>query len=265
MKQQTSLLFFLIILLGVAEIATPTVTAVANSISNQGQIQFEAILPPPEIVDPEKPIKPVDPGPTPSTKGYLRIDFVPKLNFGRNKLSKQDQTYSAYAQLFHGDTTARGNFVQVTDSRLNGEGWKLQVRQESLFTSNTGDALKGAYISLNKAWANSIFDSQYAPSIQTDVIKLDKIGITYELATAEKNQGYGTWSIEFGASAENQAGLAPTLHPVVDESGKALVDPAFENKQLYKNDAVTFFMPSSKKLKPGYYQTVITWLLAELP
>ncbi|MEI5994291.1 WxL domain-containing protein [Candidatus Enterococcus mansonii] len=246
-------------------LSSQAVFAEAKSLPATGSIEFEKSLQPPQVVDPEKPADPADPGPSPSTDGYLRIDFVPKFNFGRNKLSEKDQTYSANAQLFHGDTGPRGNYVQVTDSRATGDGWTLQVRQETMLTSNTGDMLKGAYISLDKMWANSTLDSQYAPSLQTDVIKLDKINTTYDLATAGKNQGFGTWTIEFGASEDNEAGLVSTLKPLTDENGKPVLDPDFENKQVYKNEAVNFFIPGSKDTKPGQYQTVITWLLAELP
>ncbi|MCA5011429.1 MULTISPECIES: WxL domain-containing protein [unclassified Enterococcus] len=241
------------------------VKAESESLSGNGSIQFEASLEPPQVIDPEDPKKPVDPGPSPSTDGYLRIDFVPKLNFGRNKLSQKDQVYPVNAQLFHGDTNARGNYIQVTDSRATGDGWTIQVRQETAFTSNTNDTLKGAYISLDKAWANSTMDKQYAPSLQTDVIKLDKVGTTYNLATAGKNQGYGTWAIEFGASDENEAGLQSTLTPLKDEAGKPVLDVTYENKQIYKNNAINFFMPGSNTTKPGQYQTVMTWILSELP
>ncbi|MBO0471765.1 WxL domain-containing protein [Enterococcus sp. DIV0242_7C1] len=239
--------------------------AEAESFGGTGNVQFEASLEPPQVIDPEKPGKPVDPGPSPSTDGYLRIDFVPKFNFGRNKLSEKDQTYPVNAQLFHGETNARGNYIQVTDSRATGDGWTIQVRQETAFTSNTNETLKGAYISLDKAWANSTIDKQYAPSLQTDVIKLDKVGTTYNLATAGKNQGYGTWAIEFGASDENEAGMQSTLTPLKDEAGKPVLDATFENKQIYKNNAVNFFMPGSTTTKPGQYQTVMTWILSELP
>jgi len=140
----------------------------------------------------------------------------------------------------------------------------LQVRQDELFTSEKGDPLKGAYISLDKSWANSTQDAT-VPSLQNDVIKLDKTKTTYDLATAEKNQGEGTWIIEFGASEDNEADKLPTLTPLTDETGAPIVDPVFENKQIYKNNAINLFMPGSKEVTPGKYQTVITWILAELP
>jgi hypothetical protein len=240
--------------------------AEAEKLTSDGNITFEAGLLPPIIVDPEEPETPVDPGETPSTDGYLRLDFVPKLNFGRNRVSDKDQAYEVNAQLFHSDTNARGNYVQITDSRATGDGWTLQVRQESNFTSvnNSEDILKGAFLSFDKAWANSTMDQKYAPTFQQDVIELDKIGMTYDVATAKQGTGYGTWLIEFGASEENTAGLASTLTPLVDESGNAVIDAVY-NKQVYKNSAITFFVPGSVEKKPVHYQTVLTWIIAELP
>ncbi|MBP1046186.1 WxL domain-containing protein [Enterococcus sp. BWM-S5] len=240
--------------------------AESEKLETEGNITFERSLEPPVVVDPEDPEEPADPGDTPSTDGYLRLDFVPKLDFGRNKVSDKDQAYEVNAQLFHSDTNARGNYVQVTDSRATGAGWTLQVRQETEFTSvnNSEDVLKGAFLSFDKAWANSTMDQKYAPSFQQDVIELDKIGMTYNIATAEQGKGYGTWMIEFGASEENTAGLASTLTPLVDESGNAVMDATF-NKQVHKNSAITFFVPGSVEKKPVHYQTVLTWIIAELP
>ncbi|WP_339099595.1 hypothetical protein IGL98_001459 [Enterococcus sp. DIV0840] len=109
-------------------LTTPVTKVKANSITQEGTISFDASLIPPQVVDPEKPVKPIDPGPSPSTEGFLRIDFVPRLDFGRHQLSKNDHFYQARAQLFHDDTGPRGNFVQITDSRSTGAGWTLQVR-----------------------------------------------------------------------------------------------------------------------------------------
>lgn len=245
----------------------PETKVQAQSVTNEGTIGFDATVIPPQVVDPEKPVKPVDPGPSPATEGFLRIDFVPRLDFGRNRLSKDDQFYQARAQLFHDDTGARGNFVQVTDSRATGAGWALQVRQESNFMipNNEASELKGSYISLDKSWTNSVMDKQYAPSLVNDVIKIDKIQTTYDLAKADKGKGQGVWSVEFGASAENENDLDSTLTPLVDETGQPVLDPNFKNKQVHENNAVTFFVPGSSDREPGKYQTVLTWILSELP
>ncbi|OJG75814.1 hypothetical protein RV12_GL000153 [Enterococcus quebecensis] len=246
---------------------TSNVDVLAKSIEQEGTIGFDAALIPPQVVDPEKPVKPVNPGPSPLTEGFLRIDFVPKLDFGRNRLSVKDQYYHANAQLFEDETGPRGNFVQITDSRANSAGWTLQVRQETDFmiAKDEKSQLKGSYISLDKTWTNSTMDKKYAPSLINDVIKIDKIKTTYDLAKADKGKGQGIWSVEFGASDENESGQDSTLTPLVDETGQPVLDPNFNNKQIHKNDAVTFFVPGSSDRVAGKYQTVLTWILSELP
>lgn len=238
-----------------------------DSVEQKGKIQFDASLIPPQVVDPEFPDKDVDTGGNFTPQGeYLRLDFAPKFSFGRNKLSDEDQFYPVNAQLFLGDQNVRANFVQVSDSRATGAGWKLQVRQETTFGGSQEKAgLVGAYLSLKKIWANSTMDRKYAPALTNEVVRIDKIGTTYNLAHAEKGTGYGTWSIEFGASEENQNDMESTLKPAFDEQGNPLLDPNFEDKQIYKNDAVTLFVPGSINKEQAKYQTVITWVLSELP
>lgn len=263
MKKKLTLVFFTSALLTV-NIATHVQ---AQTVTQGGTIGFDASIIPPQVVDPEKPEKPADPGTSPSTEGFLRIDFVPKLDFGRNRLSKNDHSYQARAQLFHDETGARGNFVQVTDSRATGAGWTLQVRQETSFKigSNESTQLKGSYISLDKSWTNSTMDKKYAPSLVNDVIRIDKIQTTYDLAKADKGKGQGIWSVEFGASSENEHDLDSTLTPMVDKIGQPILDPNFKNKQVYENNAVTFFVPGASNREAGKYQTVLTWILSELP
>ncbi|MEI5995348.1 WxL domain-containing protein [Candidatus Enterococcus mansonii] len=263
MKKKVAIVFFASLFL----LSTPHADAQAKSDGQNGTIGFDASLIPPQVVDPEKPGKPSDPGPSPSTEGFLRIDFVPRLDFGRNQLMKKDQSYKARAQLFHDDTGARGNFVQVTDSRATGAGWTLQVRQETDFMipDKEDSKLIGSYISLDKSWTNSTLDEKYAPTLVNDVIKIDKIKTTYELAKADKGKGQGIWSVEFGASEENEKSLDNTLTPLVDENNQPILDPNFGNKQAYENSAVTFFVPGASNREPGKYQTVLTWILSELP
>ncbi|MGC6769776.1 WxL domain-containing protein [Enterococcus sp. LJL128] len=220
-----------------------------------------------DVLDPENPGNIVDPGPSPSTDGLLRIEFVPQLNFWNNKISSEDQTYAANAQLFHSDTGPRGNFVQVSDYRGTGAGWTLQLRQETQFKNETttNKELTGAVISMDKSWVNSTFDLANGPAVSKDVIRIDNIGQTYTLAEAKKGTGEGTWSLEFGASIENQSGQADTLSPRLDKDGNPISDADFGGQPIYENSAVTLFVPGKTKKDPVQYQTVLTWILSELP
>ncbi|MBL1227635.1 WxL domain-containing protein, partial [Enterococcus sp. BWR-S5] len=201
------------------------------------------------------------------TDGPLRIDFVPTLNFGRNKITKSERLFSANAQLFHGDTPARGNFVQVSDYRGTGAGWTLQVRQEEQFTNNQtlNHQLKGAVLSFDSSWANSVRPQASGPTVKKEVIRIENIGATYTLAEAGKDKGEGTWAINFGASSENTNGMANTLSPSLDAEGNQVLDPTFDNKPVSKNSAVTLSVPTEIMIDPVPYTTVLTWTLSELP
>ncbi|MGM0219250.1 WxL domain-containing protein [Enterococcus sp. AZ126] len=220
----------------------------------------------PIIRDPENPEVEVDPGETPQTDGELRIDFVPKLNFSTVMISKENTVFPVNAQLFHGNTSARGNFVQVSDYRDDPTGWTLQVRQENQFKHATkaGAQLKGAVISFDQTWANSTRDLAKAPMVSKDVIRMSNVGETYNLAEAQLGKGTGTWSIVFGASEENHNERPNTLQIRKDGSGKEMTDPIFK-KPVYTNRAVTLFVPGATEKEAGAYSTVLTWVLAELP
>lgn len=237
-----------------------------SSHSGNGSIRLEGEYGK-DIHDPENPGTIVDPGESPSTDGLLRIEFVPQLNFWNNQISSEDQTYSANAQLFHSDTGPRGNFIQVSDYRGTGSGWTLQLKQETQFTNENTEnkELTGAMISFDRSWVNSTFDLSKAPTVSKDVIRIENIGHTYNLATAENGKGEGTWSIEFGASIENQNGQTDTLSPRLDAEGNPYLDATFGNRPIYENSAVTLFVPGKTKKDPVQYQTVLTWILSELP
>ncbi|WP_025873645.1 WxL domain-containing protein [Enterococcus crotali] len=241
-------------------------SAESESLSGPGKIKFSGEYPQ-DIVDPEKPGEIVDPGETPQLKGDLRIDFVPKLDFYQNKISDKDEIYYGNAQNFFGATKPRGNFVQVTDLRQKPTGWTLQLRQEMQFTNKDTEhsEIKGAMLSLDKSWVNSTKDLSNAPQLSKEIINIDNVGASYNLAQANTGQGGGTWTISFGASVENQSNQKNTLEPRLDKNGQAVLDPVFDNKPIYLNKAVSLSIPGTTIVDPVPYTTVLTWVLAELP
>lgn len=240
-----------------------------NSVTGQGTIKYAGELSK-DPVDPENPWKPVDPGPGPSTDGLLRFDFAPTLNFGSNKITQTNRNFYVNAQLFHDGPAARGNFLQITDSRPENSGWTLQVRQEYQFKNDiiqedNEKELKGAVLSFDKAWANSAYTQEKSPQIMKDIIQLNAQGTTFPVASAEQGQGKGTWLISFGASADNSQGQPTTLFPRVDENNQPITDGNFENQQVFGNKAIFLSVPDGAKIHPVQYQTELTWILAELP
>ncbi|MBL1229911.1 WxL domain-containing protein [Enterococcus sp. BWB1-3] len=267
MKKSWLMSTVLLFSLGVSSVGQKTVHA-ENSRQTDGHITFTGDYDDEGIQDPEHPENETDPGESPGTSGKLRIDFVPQFNFtGHNKISDTDTVYPVNAQLFHDETAARGNFIQVSDYRGAALGWTLQVRQEMQFqNANTANSqLNGAVLSLDKSWTNSTQDKAAAPTVSKEVIRLDNIGATYNLAEAASGKGYGTWSISFGASNDNPLGLDSTLTPKVDAESQPMLDSSFGNKQMQENSAITLSVPGATKKDPVTYSTVLTWILAELP
>ncbi|MHC5226688.1 WxL domain-containing protein [Enterococcus sp. LJL99] len=241
----------------------------AEESSQQGGAEIE-ITPYKEkdrsIRDPEDPSKRVDAGESPFTTDDLRIDFVPQLNFSTVLLSDKDSVFAVNAQLFHDDTSARGNFIQVSDYRDHPNGWTLQVRQEHQFKHATkeGEELKGAVISFDQAWTSSEKEVRFAPTVSKKIIQMNNIGETYNLAVAPMDKGTGTWSVVFGASGENKNERPNSLSLRKDQNDQELIDPVFE-KAVYSNQAITLSVPGATEKQAGAYSTVLTWLIAELP
>lgn len=268
MKRTITLLFGSLALGGIL-CATLPVSALAetSSTTGNGHVQFAGDGGDGLIRDPEHPETSVDPGESPKTTGDLRIEFVPQLNFSANKLSSKDTSYPVNAQLFHDGTAARGNFIQISDYRGGALGWTLQLRQEMQFYNpdTPNRQLDGAVLSLDQAWTNSAQSADQAPVVSKEVIHLDNIGSTYNLAEAAVGTGSGTWSISFGASAENPLGVPNTLTPKTTEDGQPVVDGSYENQQVQENSAIKLSVPGASKKDPVAYTTVLTWILAELP
>ena len=237
-----------------------------TELPSKGSIQYEGADWVTKPVDPEEPDKEVEPGgEIVKTEGPLRLDFVPQLNFGAQAISKEDQMYYANAQLFKGETPARANYIQVTDSRGSLAGWELSVRQEHQFKNDStkNKELKGAILSFDKQWANSSFSKDYQPTIVKDAIKIAQIGTTYPIAIAEQGKGAGTWTVEFGSSGSVE-GIENTLTPVLNADGKPLTDATVEDKPMYKNQAISLFVPGATLKDPVKYTTTLTWTIAEL-
>lgn len=264
-KQSLTKFFIVFLIVGLGLAAQ---FAEASGLNGKTTITFEGENGETPIRDPENPTKIVDPGNSPKTNGKLRFDFVPQFDFWNAavKSDNQNEIYYGNAQHFHGDTTPRGNFIQISDYRDTAEGWVLQVRQEKQFYNEhaKNKELKGATLSLANSWVSSTRDLSEAPSVPKNGIILDNIGQTYNLAEAKKGTGGGTWQVVFGMS-EDYAGTQSSLSPRKGNDGESLSHGTFENKPVYQNKALSLQIPGATKIDPVPYQTMITWTLSELP
>lgn len=218
----------------------------AKDISANGKVQVKDSGTTP-IVDPEIPTDVIDPEPGPSTKGALRIDYVSALDFGKVKLTKSKRSFNALGSKIGKTDKVRGSFIQISDFRENRTGWTLQVKQDTQFKTKDYDELSGAVLSLDRGWANSTSTSG-APTVTRDTLAINNIGEVYDVARATKNAGGGVWSIDFGASKDNDKNQPTTLKKVESD---------------IRNSAVKLTIPDSTKVVPKEYQTKITWILSE--
>lgn len=240
-----------------------TVFAVDSEEISTGTIRFEGQYEQ-QNVDPDNPSNPVDPGQSPSTTGELRIDFAPELYFGSHKTNGENLTYYANAQLLHNGLGARGNYVQISDYRGNSKGWTLQLAQEVQFQNEKKHSLDGAVLSFDKPWANSENGNKNAPLLSRDIIRLEKLNQTYQVAEATPGTGSGTWLISFGASGK-AGGQTNTLVPIENKNGEPTLDPNYEDQQIFQNKAISLTIPNGAERKTGTYTTMLTWILSELP
>ena len=219
------------------------------------------------IIDPEHPELIVDPGEGPSTTGSLRIDYISSLNFGSEDLNKSSRKFDSLAQLFLDDTSARGYLVQVSDFRSE-DGWELQLTQKNQFSSSIvqdseNRYLKGAVLSFDKGWANTNGTSN-APLVTRDAVSLDSLDMAYTIATADANEGKGSWTIAFGSSDSNPQAKETTLTPLKDKQGNAVTNQQY-NKPEYKNSAISLTVPKETKIYPVEYSTTLQWTLLAGP
>lgn len=177
--------------------------------------------------DPEDPTDPQDP-PTGET-GSLTLDFVSSVNFGENPIEAEDVIYES--------TTLRP-FIQVTDRRGTGEGWKVMA-QASNFTTvdeeigETVETLTGAIITFTNG--ESVSTSQSDKPTPADPVTLHTGGQAATVVNATKDTGLGSWITRWFPS-----------------DGKTT------------NDHVTLEIPAGVATT-GTHTATITWTLSDAP
>lgn len=189
--------------------------------------------------DPKNPDTPVDPG-NPSTAA-LKIVYASDFAFESKQISAKDQTANV---LF--DKTKLGNgmlpMVQVSDQRANGNGWNLNVKQESKFTNpkNSSDKILGA--SINFGTMSFLDDNDKATKdveqgTQTSLSAGNEIEVMH---TTTANH-YGMYTGQF-------TGKLGTADGTTDKT----------------TDGVKLDIPGNSALANSY-ATTLTWTLEDAP
>ncbi|MDR0921741.1 MAG: WxL domain-containing protein [Lactobacillales bacterium] len=234
------------------------------------------------ITNPENPEEIVNPGESEKETGDLRIDYVPYFIFDKEKVIDKTLELIGHAQYYTSGQSPTGNFVQITDERVDATGWTLSVTQETEFThaSQKEKILKGTVLSIDNVWTNSLWlksGTTGEPEINKEVIHIES-GKSYVLATANENEGKGRWSIVFGNAGENpRTGSKQTVSPqffedktpvLLKDSHQILGNYGFDTtkQQTYYNTAIQLSIPvQNETVETGLYETKLTWKLSATP
>lgn len=151
-------------------------------------VEGEGITPP---VDPDEPGKEGGTGESGTDQsGSLTLDWVPELGFGAG------HAISTVKEVF--DTTTDRPYIQITDLRGTGSGWKVSAAL-SHFTSSWGESLQGAYLTFQNASPNSTLLDSVAPPTPKDPLVLTADGEPETVVFADNAllAGRGTWVIRW--------------------------------------------------------------------
>ncbi|RKQ31519.1 WxL domain-containing protein [Oceanobacillus halophilus] len=156
-----------------------------------------------DILDPTDPDEPYEPGEGDDGKtdnsGPLSIDYVPKLDFGKQTISLIDKTYH---------TKNVEPFIQVTDKRGEATGWTVTV-SATPFESDD-DQLEGAKIKFQNATivTHTNYVDYGAPiPINNGDIELTTDNVTKPVVYAEEGKGRGSWLTRWFPTDESPENL----------------------------------------------------------
>lgn len=194
----------------------------------------------PLLPDPAKPVTPIDStdpsGPVAGTGGSLSLDFASGFQFGEQAISTKNEIYYAQPQKyvdFDGVAKKGPNYVQVTDIRGTGAGWKLTVKQVAQFQTDEGQVLNGAELSFSQGEVISNLATDLSPTAVTSFTL--PINSEVPVVTANTEKGVGTWLYRFGSD------------------------------EISGGKSVVLQVPGKTVKYAKKYQTALTWTLKDVP
>lgn len=233
-----------------------------RQVSTEGKIQFVPdneggleVIPP--VTQPEVTIPPEVEG----TSGPLSIMKAPRMNFGSQVISNQDQTYNMVAEmaeLTNPETNGPKevpyvSFAQVQDVRGNNAGWDLKVSLSD-FEAPTAQnkILTGAKVTLvNPQLRYEGSDTDNAPTVDEAGLTLLPDGSARPVMTAAQGKGAGASSVVWGDQADLTA-----------QFGAAEFDPETD---VVENSAIQLSIPGSTAKDATTYTSTLTWELTTTP
>lgn len=259
MKKSSWLFTFVIGVMSFFSLTSTTYGAESTANTAKGVVEFVPNSDPtnpvdPENPDPNKPVQPIDPTnpggkPNEGTAGPLSIDYASSFDFGKNKISNQDQIYYANAQRYSDGHSDTANYVQVTDNRGNNAGWQLTVKQTNQLTATSptlNKILTGAQITIEEPHVASVAKSK-AP-VAAAKITLNPSGSESMVMSAKVESGSGTW-VDYWGKVEKTT--------VSNENN--------QKEAVNITKAVSLSVPGITPKDAVKYQTNLIWTLSDTP
>ncbi|OTP22190.1 WxL domain-containing protein [Enterococcus mundtii] len=234
----------------------------AREVTTEGKVQFrssgagdgelEVINPETGPDAPDVEIDPIIPG----TTGPLSIVMAPKMDFGTQVISNQDQIYNMVAEMANladgSGEVPYVSFAQVQDLRGTNDGWDLQVSLSDFESESQNKILTGAEIEfVNSRIQYEGINSQNAPEAHSAGLKLIPGAGARPVMTANEGKGAGASSVVWGnQQALNQQFSSEDFDPEED---------------VIENDAIQLSVPGSTAKDATTYTSTLSWELTTTP
>ena len=240
MKNTNKLLLGALLGAGMAgAVVTTAHAAETQAYTSHGKIEMEkndgstgpGVIDPtdPGTVDPTDPTNPVNPG----TGGPLSIDYVSNFNFGKQKMSGNNEVYNSElvtvttVDPVAGTKKDVANYLQVSDNRGTVSGWKLSVQQSKAFTSEvTNKTLDGTVITLSNPETRNGDNNaaKPAPSTVTSSVDISANSGDKLVMQAKDGEGSGTWAEAFGNATKDAEKAKKSVQLAVPGDSKKVAE-----------------------------------------
>ncbi|MDQ0363293.1 WxL domain-containing protein [Breznakia pachnodae] len=182
------------------------INAEEESTSTGATITFKG-----DNTDPTNPVDPTDPdnpgtGPGTGMEGPLSLDYVPEMTFGTQEITGNVETY---------DLTNLQPYVQVTDKRGSGAGWKVSVSLTSFQNTDASKSFDGVITFKNGETATTTGNNSVSPTASNPVTITSGNSEQKLVGTTAANQGMGTWVTRWFPT-ENDATLNDSVQLTVN-------------------------------------------------
>ncbi|MBO0471766.1 WxL domain-containing protein [Enterococcus sp. DIV0242_7C1] len=277
MKTRTLCSAALLTILGASLVAPTAAHAAPDAFTSEGHIEYvedNSTTPPTDPEDPGKPVDPTDPVKPNPGGGSLTVDALTNLEFMQQKAVTTDQNYFAkqVPVAENGvDKGVRGNFVQVTDKRIDARTpWTLSAKMTKQFTSTT-DATKtlaGSTLTFSNPFINGEgTDKNLFPTLgsaaSTFTLSKDLDNSVNVMGTKTADEGFGTFTVAFG----NTAGFTAPTAPAGKNFGSATAEdstgtPNASDANKIDNGSVSLFVPGNAIKTKSAYTAEVLWTIS---